>query len=160
MISISEKARDILNAVGAFIWLALVVVSWTGKPGFAYTGLILVVLLTGIYFVLGTSARGTIGVSVPLFYPILTMVVLWIIAFTVAYKTRGKAATSWILGLHPGQFWPMLLFWVGTFMTSMVSYAVLFDRYMLPDKTWEAFLDEIKKSQSNRENHDTDHAEH
>ena len=159
MIPISEKARDILNMLGALIWIALVAASWSGNPGLAFICLILAALLSGIYFVLGTSARGTAGVMVPLFYPILTMVVLWIIAFTAAYTSRGKAAETWILGLHPGQFWPMLLFWIGTFMTSMVSYAVFFDRYILPDKTWEAFLDEVKKSQSNRGRHDTDHAE-
>ena len=151
MISITDRTRDILNVFGALLWALLVVVSWIGIPWLSYIGMLAVVVLSVIYFILGTSRRGRLGVLVPLIYPALTMAVLWIIAFTVAYTTRGQSTNTWILGLHPGQFWPLLLFWIGTFMTSMVSYALYFDRYLLTDRDWETFLENVKKIKLNRE---------
>ena len=146
MISITDRIRDVLNILGAALWVVLVVVSWIGTPLTAYIGLLAVAMLSGIYFILGTTVRGKIGSLVPLLYPALIMAVLWIVAFTIAYRTRGQSTTAWILGLHPGQFWPLLFFWAGTFVTSMVSYALYFDRYLLPDGEWEAFLNEVKKT--------------
>ena len=145
MIPNTDKMRDILNALGALLWLVLVIVSWAGRPGLSYFGLFAVAILSVIYFILGTSGRGTIGVKVPLVYPVLMMTVLWVIAFTMAYRTRGQAADSWILGLHPGQFWALLFFWIGTFLTSTLSYALYFDSHILPEDDWESFLEDVKK---------------
>ena len=152
MIPITDKHRDILNIFGAALWVVLVVVSWIGTPMTAYIGLLAVALLSGIYFILGTTVRGKIGSFAPLIYPTLIMTVLWIVAFTLVYRTRGQSTHAWILGLHPGQFWALLFFWVGTFVTCMASYALYFDRYLLPDGEWEVFLKEVKKSQASGEN--------
>ena len=151
MIPITDRLRDILNILGAALWVVLVVVSWIGTPLTAYIGLIAVAMLGGIYFILGTTVRGKIGSFVPLLYPALIMAVLWIVAFTIAYRTRGQSTTAWILGLHPGQFWALLFFWIGTFVTCMVSYALHFDRYLLPEGEWAAFLKEVKNTRSTGE---------
>ena len=150
MISITEKTRDILNALGALLWLILVIVSWIGYPWLSYCGLLAVAILGVIYFILGTSGRGAIGVKAPLVYPVLMTAVFWIIAFTVAFRTRGQTATAWILGLHPGQFWTLLFFWTGTFLTSTLSYALYFDRYILPEDDWELFLEDVNKMKMDR----------
>jgi len=151
MIPITDKIRDVLNILGAALWVVLVVVSWIGTPLTAYIGLLAVAMLSGIYFILGTTVRGKIGTLVPLLYPAFIMAVLWIVAFTVAYSTRGQSTNAWILGLHPGQFWALLFFWIGTFLTCMVSYALYFDSYLLPDGEWEAFLKEVKETRSTGE---------
>ena len=150
MIPITDKTRDILNLLGAVLWLILVIVSLAGCPGYSYFGLLAVAILSVIYFILGTSGRGTIGVKVPLVYPVLMMAVFWVIAFTVAYRTRGQPAAIWILGLHPGQFWTLLFFWIGTFLTSTLSYALYFDRYILPEDDWELFLEDVNKMKMDR----------
>ena len=145
MIPISDKTRDILNLLGAMLWLVLVIVSMVGSTGFSYFGLLAVALLSVIYFILGTSGSGNIGVKVTLIYPVLMTAVFWIIAFTIAFKTRGQATASWILGLHPGQFWTLLFFWIGTFLTSTLSYALFFDSHILPEEEWEVFLEDVNK---------------
>lgn len=150
MIPITEKMRDILNVLGALFWLVLVIVSWARCPVLSYVGLLAVAVLSVIYFILGTSGNGTIGVKVPLVYPVLMMGIFWIIAFTAAYRTRGQVAAVWILGLHPGQFWTLLFFWIGTFLTSTLSYALYFDSHILPGDDWESFLEDIKKMKLDR----------
>ena len=152
MISITDKTRDILNFLGALLWIFIVIVSWIGVPGLAYIGLLAVVFLSVIYFILGTTVRGKIGVIVPLIYPLLPMVVFWIIAFTVAYTTRGQSTTTWIVGMHPGQFWALLFFWIGTFLTSTLGYAIYFDKYLFPGDNWETFLEEVKKMKRDTQN--------
>ena len=150
MIPITDKLCDILNVMSALLWLFLVIVSWAGCPFFSFVGLVAVAILGVIYFILGTSGRGTLGVKVPLVYPALMMAVFWVIAFTAAYRTRGQAAASWILGLHPGQFWTLLFFWMGTFLTSTLSYALYFDSHILPGDDWEDFLEDVRKMKVDR----------
>lgn len=152
MISITDKTRDILNVLGALLWIFILIVSWIGVPILSYIGLLAVALLSIIYFILGTTVRGKIGVIVPMIYPLLPMVVFWIIAFTAAYKTRGQSTDTWIIGLHPGQFWPLLFFWIGTFLTSTLGYAIYFDKYLLPGDDWETFLEEVKKMKKDTRN--------
>ena len=151
MIPIKDKTKDILNVFGALLWVFLVVVSWIGSPDLGYIGLLAAALLCVIYFILGTIVKGKIGGIVPLIYPILIMALLWIIAFTIAYTTRGQATDTWILGLHPGQFWSLLLYWIGTLLTSVLGYALYFDKYILPDENWQAFLNEVKQAKNKRE---------
>ncbi|MFC1607325.1 hypothetical protein ACFL47_05080 [Candidatus Latescibacterota bacterium] len=145
MIPVTDKTIDKLNMLAALLWIFLVIASWSGVPWITYCGLVSLALLGVIYFILGTTIKGNIGVPVPLVYPILIMALLWIIAFTVAYTTRGQHTERWIIGMHPGQFWTLLFFWFGSFLTSMVSYVMYFDSYLLPEDEWKSFLREVEK---------------
>jgi hypothetical protein len=147
MTTVTDKIRDILNTIGAVLWVLLVVFCWIDSPPSRYIGFLVVTLLGIIYFVLGITVEG----RVPLIYPILAMAVVRVIAFTIAYLTRGRATDTWILGLHPGQFWAVILFWIGTFLTSMLGYALYFDRYILPDEKWESFLKEVEQVKINKD---------
>jgi len=152
MIPIPEKTQDVLHVSGALLWIFLVVVSWTGYPVLAYAGLLATALLGVLYFILGTTVKGKTGIVVPLIYPCLTMTVFWIIAFTAAYSTRGRSTETWIVGLHPGQFWTLLFFWIGTFLTSTLSYALYFDTYIFPEGEWESFLEKVNKMKMKKDN--------
>lgn len=148
MIPINDTIRNRLHILAAFLWIYIIAVSWSGSAYWGYTGYIAVTLIGIIYFILGTTLRGSIGVKIPLCYPILLMAVLWMIAFTGAWMTRGTPADTWILGLHPGQFWALLCFWIGTQVTAALSYALYFDTHVLPEETWHEFLEEVRQQKT------------
>ena len=138
---ISDKGRDVLNVIAGLLWAVLVITCWIDNPLAQYFGFCVVTCLGVIYLTLGITA----GPKIPVVYPILLTAMLHLIAFTIAYSTRGRPAEIWILGLHPGQFWVVLLFWLGTFLTTTLSYGLYFDKYIFPDDTWKDFLKEIEE---------------
>ncbi len=150
MFEIKDKAQDVLVVTSTLLWVFLVIVSWIGNPIMSYLGLIAGCVLIGVYFILGATVKGKIGGKVPLIYPIIIMFILWAAAFTIVYLTRGKPTDTWILGLHPGQFWSILLVWIGGGLTSILGYALYFDKYLLPEDVWEDFLKEVEQAKANK----------
>jgi hypothetical protein len=144
-VPVSGKLRDGLVALTGFLWIYLVVVSWLKDDTLAFTGLFAAVALVVIYFVLGTTRRDRMGVAVPLVYPILLMGVAWAGAFVAAYVTRGQRMDL-ILGMHPGMFWVTLLYWIATLATCTLGYFLYFDKYLLSDEDWNAFLADVERS--------------
>ena len=155
MIRINDKMQDTLVLVSALLWVFLVVASWCGGTRLSYWGLIAGCLLTSVYFVLGATVKGRLGLGVPLLYPILLMLFLWVVAFSIVSGTQGQASATWILGLHPAQFWSIVLYWIGGGLTSLLGYALYFDKYLLPDEVWQDFLREVEKTRCPpRDSHD------
>jgi len=155
MIEIKDKTQDALVLISSLLWVFLVIASWIGGARLAYLGLIAGCLLTSVYFILGATVRGKLGSGVPLLYPILLMLLLWVVAFTIVFRTRGQVTESWIFGLHPGQFWSIVLFWIGGGLTSLLGYAIYFDKYLLPEDVWQNFLKEVEQTKTQRKgNHD------
>lgn len=143
MLFLSEKMRTWLNVAGGVLWLVLIVTSFfPGKDAVNLAGLIAAAFLMGVYFILGTTVNNKIGSKVPLVYPILFMVLFWMLSFIIAYATKGQKMDL-IFGLHPGAFWPMLLFWIGSLLTGTLGYFLYFDKYLLSDKDWEEFMEEV-----------------
>lgn len=152
MIVISDGARTKLHIVGALIWAYLVVVSAVGPtaPLLSYSGLLAGAVLGGIYFVLGTTTGDRIGSWAPLAYPIAALVLLWCVAFTIAYATRGER-TDLVLGMHTGMLSSLLLFWIGAMLTSTLGYHLHFDRHILPEESWTRFMAEVARLKSDSE---------
>ncbi len=150
MFQISDKARDVLVVLSAFLWGGLVIVSWIGNDLLSLAGLISASILMMIIFVLGTTVNNEMGKKIPLFYPIVLSAVFWVMAFLMAYTTRGETS-SFILGFHPGQFWSLLFFWIGGFGTVMLSYSLYFDTHCLPKKTWDTFIEEVQQIKAGKE---------
>jgi uncharacterized membrane protein len=77
-----------------------------------------------------------------LIWPVLLNGITQAVAFTIVYKTKGERL-DFILGMHPGYFGAIIFFWLGNFLTSTLSYWVLFKKYAVPDDEWNAFMKEV-----------------
>jgi len=139
--------RDALAVASALLWTLLAAISWIGDDRLSLVGMMAGGVLAAVYFVMGATVRGRIGVAAPLVFPMLVTLGLWFAAFVIACSTRG-ATESFILGLHPGQFWTILLFWLASFAAMTGAYAVCFDTYLLRDEDWEAFLAEVAETKN------------
>ena len=144
MLEVSDRARDVLAALSALLWAFLVVVCWIGHDLLSVIGMVAAGVIAAVYFIMGATVRGRLGVTVPLVFPLLITLGLWSSSFVIAYATRGQSDV-FIAGLHPGQFWTMLLFWIGSFVALVVSYSTYFDTYLLRPDDWEAFLAEVEQ---------------
>lgn len=151
MFQISDKARDTLVVLSALLWVFLVIVSWIGNSALSLFGLITASFLMMTIFVLGTTVKNAMGISIPFLYPIVLSAVFWVAAFLLAYTTRGETET-FILGFHPGQFWSLLFFWIGGFGTVMLSYSQYFDSHCLPKESWDSFMEEVQQIKAKKEN--------
>lgn len=146
MVTISDATRDILNVVAGILWVYLAIALWTADyhPLLCCSSFVTALLIIVIYFVLGASSRGMLGIVVPLLYPITCMSALWLVAYIVAYLTRGQEF-PFVLGMHPGWLASVLFFWIGTLLTSTLGYYLHFSKCVLTDEQWDDFLTEISK---------------
>jgi hypothetical protein len=79
-----------------------------------------------------------------LVFPVIFNCLCWIVAFTMAYQTKGQKM-DFILGMHPGMFAMIVIFWVGTMLSTSLSLGLFFDKYYLPDEKWEEFQKEVSQ---------------
>jgi len=94
---------------------------------------------------MGAVVNEKLSTSV-LIWPILLNGILQAIAFTLVYTTKGQKA-DFILGMHPGFIGAMIFFWGGNFICSTLSYWVLFDKKVVPEDEWQAFMKEVQSQQ-------------
>jgi len=145
MITIGDKARDILMLIAAFCWFFVVYASWVGGPAkdyqLIYFGLLACAVLVVVYYLMGAVVNEKMSTGV-LIWPVLLNGIVQAIAFTLAYKTKGQRM-DFILGMHPGFLGAMVFFWFGNFLTSTLSYWVLFDKYAVPEDEWQNFMKEV-----------------
>jgi ABC-type antimicrobial peptide transport system permease subunit len=64
----------------------------------------------------------------------------------MVYMTKGEKL-DFILGMHPGFFGAIVFFWFGNFLTSTLSYVVLFNKSVVPDEEWDGFMKEVAAHQ-------------
>ncbi|HPC48419.1 MAG TPA: hypothetical protein PLW83_10255, partial [Deltaproteobacteria bacterium] len=104
MITIGDKARDILMLIAAFCWFFVVYASWVGGPAkdyqLIYFGLLACAVLVVVYYLMGAVVNEKMSTGV-LIWPVLLNGIVQAIAFTLAYKTKGQRM-DFILGMHPG----------------------------------------------------------
>ncbi len=143
-----SKAIDALVYIGAVCWIILIITAWIATPLSGFIGTIFGAILMMTYFVMGTERLGKLNLKpVPFLYPILIQTFFWILSFIIAYSMKEQPAQTFILGLHPSAFWPLLLFWIGGLLTGTLSYFIFFDKY-LPDSDWEEFMKEVEKNKN------------
>ncbi len=145
MITINDKARDVLMLIAAFCWFFVVYASWVGGPAkdyqLIYFGLLACAVLVVVYYLMGAVVNEKMS-TVVLIWPVLLNGIVQAIAFTLAYTTKGQRM-DFVLGMHPGFLGAMVFFWLGNFLTSTLSYAVLFDKYAVPEDEWQNFMKEV-----------------
>ena len=145
MISIGDKARDILMVLAALLWAFIVYASWEGALSknnqLIYVGLLACAAMVVVYYLMGAALNQKLSMTV-LVWPVLLNGITQAIAFTMIYMTKGEKL-DFIMGMHPGFFGAMMFFWLGNFLTSTLSYVVFFDKSVLPDETWDEFMKEV-----------------
>jgi hydrogenase-4 membrane subunit HyfE len=145
MILIGEKARDFLMVFAALLWAFIVYASWQGALSksnqLIYLGLLACATLVVVYYLMGAVVDQKISTAV-LIWPVLLNGATQAVAFTIVYMTKGEKL-DFILGMHPGFFGAMIFFWLGNFLTSTLSYWVLFKKYAVPDEEWSTFMKEV-----------------
>jgi len=145
MISIGDKARDILMVLAALLWAFIVYASWEGALSknnqLIYFGLLACAAMVVVYYLMGAALNQKLSMTV-LVWPVLLNGITQAIAFTMIYMTKGEKL-DFIMGMHPGFFGAMMFFWLGNFLTSTLSYVVFFDKSVLPDETWDEFMKEV-----------------
>ncbi|MCP4481311.1 MAG: hypothetical protein GY817_00580 [bacterium] len=142
----SDKAVDNLHVTAGILWLFLTILLFFGQNmPLMYLAFLTILLLIIIYFVLGTMRENKIGFIFPLVYPILIMAVFWLLAFSIAMLTKGKVAVNFIFGMHPGWIAVLGFFWLGTFLTTTLGYALLFDTHILTESKWNNFMDKVSQ---------------
>jgi hypothetical protein len=145
MILIGDKARDFLMVFAALLWAFIVYASWQGALSksnqLIYFGLLACATLVVVYYLMGAVVDQKISTAV-LIWPVLLNGVVQAVAFTIIYMTKGEKM-DFILGMHPGFFGAMIFFWLGNFLTSTLSYWVLFEKCAVPDEEWSAFMKEV-----------------
>ncbi len=149
MIKISDKSRDIGHVVAALLWIILAVINgiaMISDPILTYIGLLVSTLLMVIYFVMGATVANKIGLVVPLIYPIVFQAILWIIAYSLVYFTKGEKM-EFIMGMHPGFFGAVICYWIGTFLASTLGLGLFFDKYLCPEEQWNAFMKDVSQMQ-------------
>jgi len=149
MFTIGEKARDVLIIIAALLWAFIIFASWEGALSknnqLIYFGLLACAALVVVYYLMGAGVNEKVTMAV-LVWPVLMNGITQAIAFTMIYMTKGEKL-DFILGMHPGFFGAMVFFWLGNFLTSTLSYVVLFNKRVLPDETWDAFMKEVATHQ-------------
>ncbi len=145
MITIGDKPRDALMLVAALCWGFVIFASWQGaltkNEQLIYFGLMTMPVLVVIYLLMGAVVNQQMHMSV-LIWPVLLNGITQAVAFTIVYMTKGQKL-EFILGMHPGFFGAIIFFWIGNFLTSTLSFALLFDTKAVPDDEWDTFMKEV-----------------
>lgn len=149
MIKITEKMQTNLIIISSILWIYIVIASWIGYETLLITGLIAASLISSIYFVLGATVNNKIEPAFILFVPIILTFILWSVSFILVFKTKGFTE-NFIMGMHPGQFYSAVIFWLGTFIFHGITYAVFFDKYIFSEANWNNFIEEVEKTKKNK----------
>jgi hypothetical protein len=145
MITIDDKKRDVIMVIMALLWAFVLYACWSGainkNADLIFYGMIASALIVFCFYLMGAVTNDKMSIPV-LIFPVIINLVLWIIAFTMAYRTRGQKM-DFIWGMHPGMFGMIIFFWVGTMICTAVSFGLFFDKYYLSEAKWAEFQKEV-----------------
>ena len=146
MITIDDKKRDVIVVILALLWAFVLYAAWSGAVNkdsdLIYYGLIACAFIVVCFYLMGAATNDKMAIPV-LIFPVIINFLVWIVAFTIAFKTRGQKMDLVFLGMHPGMFAMMVIFWIGTMISTSLSYGLFFDKYYLPDEKWAEFQKEV-----------------
>ena len=149
MITIGDKKRDIIVVIMALLWAFVLYAAWSGavnkNSGLILCGFFASALIVGAFYLLGAVTNEKMPVSI-LVYPVIFNVVCWVIAFVMAYQTRGQKL-DFILGMDPGMFGAIVFFWIGSMVAAAIGLLVWFDKYILPPDKWAEFENEVSQQE-------------
>jgi hypothetical protein len=144
---INDRIRDILIIIMAILWLFTLYACWAGALSrsnqLVFYGMMAGAFIVVIFYLLGAVTNEKISIPV-LTFPIILNIVIWIIAFTMAYMTKSRKM-DFILGMHPGMLTLIVIYWIGSMICTSLSLGLWFDKYYLPEENWQKFLKEVSQ---------------
>ncbi len=147
MITIDDKKRDVIIIIMALLWAFVLYATWSGainkNADLIFYGMIACALIVTCFYLVGAVTNEKMSIPVVIF-PVIINLACWIIAFTLAYKTKGQKM-DFILGMHPGMFGMIIFFWVGTMLCTALGLGIWFDKYYLPKEKWDEFEKEVSQ---------------
>ena len=147
MITIDDKKRDVIMVIMALLWAFVLYAAWSGavnkNPDLIYYGFIASAFIVVCFYLMGAVTNNKMSIPV-LIFPVIFNCVCWIVAFTIAYQTKGQKM-DFIWGMHPGMFGAIIFFWVGTMVATSLSLGLFFDKYFLPEGKWDEFMKEVSQ---------------
>ena len=145
MITIDDKKRDVIMVINALLWAFVLYACWAGAINkdsqLIYYGLLASAFIVVCFYLMGAVTNDKMAIPV-LIFPVIANCVCWLVAFTIAYQTKGQKM-DFILGMHPGMFAMIIIFWVGTMICTSLSFGLFFNKYYLPDEKWAEFEKEV-----------------
>ena len=147
MITIDDKKRDVIMVIMALLWAFVLYAAWSGavnkNDDLIFSALIACAFIVVCFYLMGAATNDKMSIPV-LVFPVIINCVVWIVAFTMAYMTKGQKM-DFIWGMHPGMFAMIIFFWIGTMISTSLSFGLFFDKYYLPDEKWAEFQKEISQ---------------
>lgn len=147
MITIDDKKRDVIMVIMALLWAFVLYAVWSGavnkNPDLIFYGFIAIAFIVVCFYLMGAVTNEKMSYVV-LIYPVIFNLVCWIIAFIIAYQTRGQKM-DFIWGMHPGMFGAIIFFWLGSMISTALPLGLFFDKYFLPEGKWDEFQKEVSQ---------------
>jgi uncharacterized membrane protein len=141
VVDISLRGNIILvNAAVLFFMLVTALTnSW---QAFGYlTGLSL-----SLWLITGAMRENKLG---PAVWIGVSVFVIWSVCITLIFKYwaefRGQFPEFTIAGMHPGFFILFPVMWLLIFIPGTLSYALLFDRWIMTEDDWKEFCRKTDK---------------
>ncbi|WP_456369104.1 hypothetical protein [Geoglobus sp.] len=107
----------------------------------------LVGLSLTLWLVIGAMKENEFG---PALWLGVVLFAFWSVCITLIFKYwaqfRGQYPDFTIAGMHPGFFVLFPLMWLLLFIPGTLSYAFLFDRWILSESTWNEFKRKVESA--------------
>jgi len=141
---IQGKAKDFLWIVQGVLAFDIAILFFTKHPTLT---VFFTVLLLANFMLIGAGSRAD---KMFLIYPYGTFLLIFWAGFAgVFYYWKlyyNIVPKTLFLGMHPGTaiLWVVFLV-LGGFLTTILSYTLLFERNVISQKDWEAFISDVEE---------------
>lgn len=109
----------------------------------------LVGLSLSLWLVIGAMRENELGPSAWLG---ALLFIFWAACITLIFKYwaefRGKFPEFTIAGMHPGFFVLFPVMWLLLFIPGTLSYALIFDKWILSEERWKEFKKKVEEAKS------------
>ncbi|WP_290900860.1 hypothetical protein [Ferroglobus sp.] len=144
MIEIDLRGKIlILNGVVMFAMLLAALANAWQVLGY------LVGLSLSLWLVIGAMRENELGPSAWLG---ALLFIFWAVCITLIFKYwaefRGKFPEFTIAGMHPGFFVLFPVMWLLLFIPGTLSYALIFDKWILSEERWKEFKKKVEEAKS------------
>uniref|UniRef100_A0A7V4KBR5 Uncharacterized protein n=2 Tax=cellular organisms TaxID=131567 RepID=A0A7V4KBR5_FERPE len=142
--------RDkLVLAIGVTLFLMLLAAMTNSWKAFGY----LMALNLSLWLVFGAmKGEDKIGPAIWLGF---IAFIIWAGCLSVIFYYwglfKGTLPSFTIGGMHPGFFVLFPLMWLLSFIPVTLCYALLFDKWILPEESWNEYLEHLKKIRESRE---------
>ena len=135
--------REKVLAVNGVVMLLMLLTAFTNS--WQILGYLVGLSLT-LWLVLGVMRENELG---PASWLGAMLFAFWAVCITLIFRYwaefRGQFPDFTVAGMHPGFFVLFPVMWLLLFIPGTLSYALLFDRWILSDETWNEFKTKVRE---------------